>query len=133
SFREECHLAETLLQCVIVKDRVLEDFLVRKEGDLRTCPVRLALAHDLQLVHYFSALIALFIDLSLVVDLHFKPLRQRVYDGSSHAVQTAGDLVSPASEFSARMEDREHDFHCRKSRFMIDSHGDSTSVIADSD
>ena len=63
-------------------------------------PITFSLYADL------APLIALFVDLSLVVDLHLKPLGEGVHDRGSHAVEASGYLVSPAAEFSAGMEDR---------------------------
>ena len=71
--------------------------------------------------------------MSFMIDLNLKPFGQRVHDRRSHAVQTAGDLVSPAAEFSSRMEDRKYNLHCRKSCLMIDPYRDSTAIVTDRD
>ena len=68
-----------------------------------------------------------------MVDFNLKPLRQRVYNGCTYAVQTAGYLVSPAAELTAGMKDRKYDFNCRQSCFFLDIDRDSTSVINDRD
>ena len=94
---------------------------------------RIALPHNLQGIHDFSPLVALLIDLPLLADFHLQPLREGVHHGSSHAVEAAGDLVAPVSEFSAGVKNGEHHLHRRDSRLFLDPHRDAPPVVPDGD
>ena len=80
-----------------------------------------------------SPLIALLIYLALLADFHFQPIGQGVYHRSSHAVQTAGDFISPAAEFAARMKDGKHHFHCRNTRLVVNACGNASAVVNNGD
>ena len=90
---------------------------------------RIALADDLQLVHGLAPLIALLIDFPFRENADLEPLRQRIDDRSTDAVQTAGYFISSAAELAARMKDRKDDLDRRNSGLMINADGDSAPVV----
>ena len=88
---------------------------------------------DLQLIHGFSALIPLEVNLSIVINAHLKPVGQRIYNGCTNAVQTAGYLVPSAAELSACVQHRKDNLNGRKARLMIDADRNTTAVVDDGD
>ena len=83
----------------------------------------------LERIHYFTSLIALFIHLSILMDDNFKPLRQCIYYGCTYTMKSSGYLVSSASELTAGMKDRKYYLYRRKSRFVVDTHRNSSSIV----
>ena len=73
--------------------------------------------------------IALFINLSVLTDFYFQPVGQSVYNGCAYTVQTAGNLVSSAAEFTARMQNGKYHFHRRNTGFVVDTDGNTAAVI----
>ena len=128
---KESHLTESLFEYGIVKYRILKDFFIGKECDFCPGPVRFTFSDHFQFVTDLASLIALFVDLSLVIDLNLKPFREGVHDRGSHTVESSGYFVSPAAEFSSGMEDRKYDFYGRKPGLVVDPHRDSPPVVAD--
>src|SRR5699024_4377085 len=128
---EESHLPKSLPQQLKIKHRLLKDIRVRKKTYFRSSP--LGISDDGQRTHDLSSLIALMINLSVVADIHFQPHGQRIDDGGSHTVQTAGYLVSSSAELAAGMKDGKHHLHGRNPFFLVDSHRNSPPVIPDSD
>ena len=76
-----------------------------------------------------SFFISLSVHLSFVADLNLKPVRKRIYNGSSYTMKSAGHLVSSAAEFTAGMKHGKYNLYCRKSRFVVDPYRNTTSVI----
>ncbi len=66
----------------------------------------------------------------LTADLNFKPFGQRVYDGRTHAVQAARNLIAAAAEFTARVQNRQYNCHRRQTLFLVHIHGNTASVVA---
>ena len=62
-----------------------------------------------------------------VVD--FDPLRQRVHDRRSHAVQTAREFIPVSSEFTACVQNGIHDFQRRDAHFRVNAARDSAPVV----
>ena len=130
TFCKECHFSESLFQRVIVKYNIVKYFRIRIKGYLCAGPLRLAVTDDFQFIADFSSFISLFIYLSFMIDLHFQPFGEGIYNRCTYTVETAGYFVSSAAEFSAGMKHSKYDFHCRKSCLMVDSHRNTSSVVA---
>ena len=129
SLCQECNLPKSLLERVKIKDCCLEDLLVRKKSNLRSSLVRLALAHNLQAADSSSPLVPLVIDLAFMADLHLEIRGKRIHNGCSDTVETAGYLVSAATELPAGMKHREDNLHSRLAGLRIDPDRDAASVI----
>ena len=68
-----------------------------------------------------TTLVTLLVNLSALTDFDLQPVRKRIYNGCAYAMETAGNLVSAAAEFTAGMQDRENNLYCRNARFVVDS------------
>ena len=129
---EERQLAQPLLQRVKgVGRHVLEDLRVWAEADGRA--VRLALADDLQVVEGHAALVLLAVEVAILGDRHLQPGGQGVDHAHAHAVQAAGDLVSPAAELAARVQHRKADLYRGPAELGVDARGDAAAVVGHAD
>ena len=117
SLCQECHLTETLFQCIIIKYCFLKDFLIRKESNLCSSHLRLTISVNSEFIAYFTTLITLFINLSFV--------------GNLYSVQSSGYLVPSTAEFTTGMQDCKYNLNCRKSCLMVDSYRNSTPIVCD--
>ena len=100
-------LAHTRVQYLIIVHRVVEHLRVGLEADGGAAALRVA--EDLYMLHYIAAGELHAVALPVLAHLDLKPLRKRIHDRRADAVQAAGDLISPAAEFAARVQHREHD------------------------
>ena len=73
------------------------------------------------------------VDLALLVDLDGEPLAQGVDHGGAHAVEAAGDLIAPAAELAAGVEDGEDHLQGGLAGLLLDIHGDTPAVVGDGD
>ena len=80
-----------------------------------------------------TTLVTLLVNLSALTDFDLKPVRKRIYNGCAYAMETAGNLVSAAAEFTAGVQDRENNLYCRNARFVVDSNRNASSVIDNRD
>ena len=71
--------------------------------------------------------------LAVPVYLHLEPLGQSVDDRCTDAVQTAGDLISPAAELAARVQYCEHDLKRALAGLLLNIDRDAAAVIAYAD
>ena len=69
------------------------------------------------------------IDLAVPVDLDRQPLGEGVHHAGAHAVEAAGDLVAPAAEFSAGVEDGVHHLQGGLTGLGLDVHGDAAAIV----
>ena len=90
---------------------------------------RVAFSHHLQGIHDFSPLISLLVNLPVLTDFYLQPLGKSVHHRSSHSVKSAGNLVSAAAELAAGVKNGKYYLNCGNSRFFLNSHRDSTSVV----
>ena len=67
------------------------------------------------------------------MDFRGKGVRQGVDAGDTHAVQTAGDLVTVLVELTAGMQHGEHDFQSAAMLLLVHTRRDTTAVILDTD
>ena len=116
---------------LVVKHRGVEHLAVGLEGDGGAGVVRLP--HHLHRLRDIPPGKFHFIDLPVLVDLDGEPLAEGVHHAGAHAVEAAGDLVAPAAELAAGVEDGEHHLQGRKPRLGLDVHGDAAAVVGDGD
>ena len=63
--------------------------------------------------------------------LNDKPLAHCVNDRRAHAVQTAGNLVAPAAELAACVQNCENDLKCALAGLLLNVNGNAAAVILD--
>ena len=76
-----------------------------------------------------SPLVGLLPGIAFPPDFHLQPLAERVDDGDSDAVQSAGDFVTFGVELSAGVEHRHDDLGGRPLLFFVIPHRNATAVI----
>jgi hypothetical protein len=132
ALREECHLAEALLERrSLVVDR-LEDLEIRQEGDARAALLRLVAALERRLGR--AALVVLGPLVAVAPDREPELLGEGVHDRDADAVQTARHLVAATvTELAARVKNREHDLGGRPALLLVHVDGDAAPVVRDRD
>ena len=70
---------------------------------------------------------------AFLADLDLQPLGEGVDDRGADAVQAAGDLVAPAAELAARVQNGENHLKGGLAGLLLDIHGDAAAVIRDAD
>ena len=70
------------------------------------------------------------INLPVAADLDLQPFGQGVDDRRADAVQTAGDLIAPAAEFAAGVQDGIDDLQRGLSGLRLDIDRDAAAVVA---
>ena len=129
---QEGLFSETLLQGLkVVYGRLLEDVAAGLEPDGGTGLFRVA--DDLEVLFRNTQVELLVVDMPVLTDFDFEPVRQGVDDGGTDAVETAGDLVSATAELTAGMEDGQNDRDRGNAQFLVDTDGDASTVVADFD
>ena len=86
-------------------------------------------SHHLHLLRNTTAGKTHLIDVSVLVDLYDQPLGQGVDHRCAHAVESAGNFIASAAEFSAGMQHREHDFKRRTAGLCLNVHGNTAAII----
>ena len=132
---EERHLAEARLERIKIECAGLEDarfgilagLYIRPELYGRAGAV--GLADDFEVVEHLAALVFLLIDFAALIDGHLQVAAQRVDAARAHAVQAAGDLVSPAAEFAARVQHGEAHLDRGAVHLGMNAHGEAAAVI----
>ncbi len=128
---EEGLLAHARVQDLIVVDRVVEHLGVGLEAHGGAAPV--GLADHVDRLEDVAAAEAHLVDLSVLVDLDLQPLGQGVDHRGTDAVQTAGDLVAPAAELAAGVQDRKDDLKRALAGLLLDIHRDAAPVVGHAD
>ena len=105
-------LTHALEEHAIVIDRVVKHLGIGMEAHLRA--VFVGLADDLHLLRDMAA-----------GEFHLEDI--------ADAVQTAGNLVAPAAELSARVQHRVDDLERWLARLLLNVHGDAAAVIGHTD
>ena len=130
---EERHLTEANLERIKAevpgfKDAFLIAALdVRPEADDGAGTLRFT--HDLEVIADLAALVLLLMDLAILIDGDHQMLGERIDDRRADAVQTAGDLVSAAAEFAARMQNRQADLDRRTAQLGMQADREAASII----
>ena len=68
-------------------------------------------------------------NLTVTLYHYFHVFRKGIHYGRSHAVKSAGNLISATAELSSGMKNRVYHFHRRSSRLVIDIYGNTSSVV----
>lgn len=76
---------------------------------------------------------ALIITVLTVTDFNFQPFRQSIYNRSTNTVQTAGDLVSAAAEFTACMQNGKDNCYSRNAQLWLNANWNASSIILNTD
>src|SRR4051794_40469924 len=130
--REEGHLAEALLEGLVVEVQLLEDLEVGEERDLSAALVGLRALLEGSLRD--AALVALGPLVAVAPDLQPELLRQRVHDRHADAVEAAGDLVAAAvAELAAGVQDGEDDLGRGLALLLHDVDRDAATVVGHGD
>ena len=126
--REERHLAHAEGERVAVEADVFEDLAVGQEGDRRAALAapRLALAER---VLRIALGVILREDEAVAAHFDVQLLGQRVDDGDADAVQTTGDLVAAAAEFTAGVQLGENNLDSGHALVGHHLDGDTAPVI----
>ena len=127
TFCQERSFAETLFQNVIFENCFFENLIIGQEMHESTSNV--CFAHNSQRSNYVTSGIFLFMDLTIAVNLYHQPFRQSIYNGRTNAVQTAGNLISAAAEFTTGMKDGKYHLQGRHAFLLIDIDRDTTAII----
>ena len=121
-------LAQPRLERFIVEIRCLpENFRIRLKAHGR--PRAVGRAAFFETGHGRAALEPLKPDFSVLVDLDLEPLRKRIHNGGAHAVQASGNLVPAAAEFSARVQNGEHDGDGRNADLVVNAGRNAAAVV----
>ena len=81
----------------------------------------------------FALFVGLLPDRAIALNFEFEKIGKRVDDGNADAVQTAGDLVGVAVEFSASVQHGEHHFRRGTLFGGVHVHGNAAAVVDDGD
>ena len=128
---QKCLLTHAGVQHLIVIFQRIEHLGIGLERDLRPVFVRCA-----DHAHFLGDMAAgkfHLIDFPVLRDFHFQPLGQRIDHARAHAVQTAGDLIASAAEFTARVQHRVDDFQRGPSRLRLNVDRDAAAVVLHGD
>ena len=128
---EKRQFAEALGEDVPDVDRVREDGAVGFERHLGA-----AFAGGAEIVERDGGHAALEpdrMDSAVAVDFHFHPVAEGVDARDADAVESAGYLVGVVVEFSAGVENGEHDFDGGFAFALVNVHRDAAAVIFDGD
>ena len=117
------------MQNIVVIDQIIENFPVRLEGDGGTRMVRGA--DDLHFLGDVAARKFHLIDFPVPMDLDRQPLRQSVDNTGADAVETAGNLIAAAAEFTTGVEHCIDNLQRGPSRLGLDIHRDTAAIIGD--
>ena len=124
---QEGLLAHSCMQRLVVVLRGVEHLGVRLEGDL--CAVLIGRADDLHFLRNIAAGKLHLIDFSVAVHVNDEPLGKRVDDRRTHAVKTAGDLIAPAAEFAARVQNGVNDLQRGLSGLRLNVDGNAAAIV----
>ena len=131
--REKCRLPETDLQGIVIVDRLLKDLRIRKEGDFCSVLLRIAVSDHRDRLNDLALCEDFLIDLSVTVHIDLETGREGIHDRSAHAVQSAGNFISPAAELSAGVKDRENHFQRRDACFFLNIDRNSPAIVQHGD
>ena len=125
--------AQTGAHGVVVEVHRFEDVRVGHERHLGARLVRFS--DDREILHGHAAVETLTVYLAVAAHFDVQPFGKRVDDGDADAVQTAGDVISPAAELAAGVKMRHDDLdggHFDRLSVLDDLlfvHGDAAAVV----
>ncbi|MNC19049.1 hypothetical protein D3C75_669740 [compost metagenome] len=96
-------------QCRIFKNsRFSENLRIRKKRCC--CAGLIRITDNLNIVLRSTASVFLLVSMAVALNGHYYLLGQCIYDGNTYAVQTAGNLITAAAEFTSGMQDSHYNF-----------------------
>ena len=128
---QEGLLPHTGMERIVVIHQILKHLRIRLKGNGGTGMV--CFAHDGHLLHHMAAGELHLMDFSVTVYLYLQPLTQSVDNGSAHAVETAGYLVTAAAELAAGMQNGINHFQSRLAGLGLNIHRDTTAIVHNGD
>ena len=129
---EKCLLAHTVEDNAVIKRRRFpENLLVRHKTDVKPVVFPVTFADTRKGTGNSAAFKAFRIYFSFVTVFNLRPFRKRVYNRRSDSVQSSGEFISFAPEFSARVKHRKDYFKRRDTCLRVYSGGNAAAVIAD--
>ena len=128
---QERELAQPLRQNFVAVFVAVENRRVGMKRNLRAGLARFA--GDFQLGLRLAAFVGLFPDFAVAPDFQFQFVGQRVHHGDAHAVQSAGNFVRFAVEFSAGVQHGHHDFRGGLFLRRMHVHGNAAAVVGHRD
>ena len=96
---------------------------------MNSCSCLIGFSYDFKILKLISSFVLLIIDIFSVIYFYFKIFRKRVYNRRTHAVQTAGNLVSAAAEFTSRVKNGKYNLNRRESGLSLNTRRNTSSVI----
>ena len=128
SLIQECHFSQSVLQSIIIVFcRFLENFRVRPENSLRTCLFRFA--YDCKRRNGFTSLIFLSVNVAVSLNFNFHLCGKSINNGSTYTVETAGNFISSAAEFTAGMKNSMNNFNSRNTKFRVVIYRHTSTVV----
>ena len=129
---QKCQLAQTRRQPFKFKfGRDREDRRIGQKRDERAGGLFVFdLADDGELVGRFTLGEGHVIDLAVARDFHLEPFGKRIRAFRAHTMQTAGIFVSALTEFSARVQVREHQLDCWHLPFRMNIDRNTAAIVA---
>ena len=132
AFVQKGHFTETFGErVVVVHNRVGEDFRVGPEGDHGARMV--GVANAVQLLDRFAALKRNFMLAAIAAHNNLETRGKRIHARNANAVQTAGNLIALAAEFTASMKDGENDLDRGDFLFRMLVDRDAAAVVDNRD
>ena len=124
---EECLLAQSLEQRVVIEYDLLKHFGVGQKANVKTVAVGFSLlfegARDV------TALEPLGIALALVAVIDFNPRGKRVYNRCTNAVQTSGIFIAVTAKFAARVQNGIDHLKRGNAHFGVNTTRNTATVI----
>src|ERR1700730_816317 len=131
TFVEEGVLTQACGEGIVAEDGLFENAGIRMER--HSSAGFAGLAGLLQLGGGLAFFIALFPDGTVALNFEFEFIRKRIDDGDADAVETAGDFIGVAIEFTASMKHRENNFSGGTLFGGVHVHGNAAAVVYDGD
>ena len=128
---QESLLPHTGMENLIVIDRVVKHLRVGLEADGGAGFIRLA--HHMDSLGDLAPGEGHLVDFSFLVDLNLQPFGQSIDHRGAHAVEAAGDLIAPAAELAAGVQNGENNFQSTLAGLLLNVYGDAAAVIGDGD
>ena len=129
---QEGHFTEAFGErIVVIHDRVGENFGVGPEGDHSARMV--GVANAVQLLDRFAALKRNFMLATITAHNNLEARGKRIHARNADAVQTAGNFIALAAEFTASMKDGENDLDRRNFLFRMLVDRNSAAVVDNRD
>src|SRR5699024_3490652 len=124
---EKGQLAQTFCQHLVAEFYIGENTGTGMKMDHRTRLLRIA--RGLQGSQRLPHAVALLVDLVVATDRHVQAIGQRIDDGYTDTVQTAGNIVGVGIELATGMQHRHDDLGCRAPLFFMQIHRYTTTIV----